>query len=440
MRIGSLFSGAGGLDLAALELFPEASIAWHSEVDPAAAKVLAYHWPDVPNLGDVTHIDWAAVEPVDVLVGGFPCQDVSAAGKRAGLAEGTRSGLWSHMASAIDVLRPQFVLIENVRGLLSAEAVRNLESGSDDVGASGGSGPVLRALGAVLGDLADLRFDAEWACVRASDIGLCHHRARVFILGYPSRPARGVGKDLEVGGDTAGQPVSAVAGADNGVDARRTPSGVRHLGCPAALVAAGENIALLPTPRVADVTGGHRSRSGSRSDELLLPGVAEAYTAGSLLPTPKTTDAHHSSPADLNRKDPGLRAIDGLLPTPTASDCTGGGQHPDRREGHTRQLVDFALASGTPQWGMYERAIRRQELATRPAPSPTEPNKHGRQRLSAAFAEWMMAWPSGWVTDPAIGLSRNDQLHAIGNGVVPPQAVTAFRQLLAAAPTEGAAS
>lgn len=185
MRIGSLFSGAGGLDLAALDLFPGSSMAWHAEIDPAASRVLAHHWPDVPNLGSVTDIDWAAVEPVDVLCGGFPCQDVSAAGRKAGLTEGTRSGLWSHMAAAIDELRPRFVLIENVRGLLSAKAtVRGVEPGSDDLG-DDGPRPVLRALGAVLGDLADLGFDAEWTCVRASDVGACHQRERVFILACP---------------------------------------------------------------------------------------------------------------------------------------------------------------------------------------------------------------------------------------------------------------
>lgn len=180
-----MFSGAGGLDLAALDLFPGSSMAWHAEIDPAASRVLAHHWPNVPNLGSVTDIDWAAVEPVDVLCGGFPCQDVSAAGRKAGLMEGTRSGLWSHMASAIDELRPRFVLIENVRGLLSAKAtVRGVEPGSDDLG-DDSARPVLRALGAVLGDLADLGFDAEWTCVRASDVGACHQRERVFILACP---------------------------------------------------------------------------------------------------------------------------------------------------------------------------------------------------------------------------------------------------------------
>lgn len=185
LRIGSLFSGAGMLDVAAMELFEGSRVVWHCEADPAASKVLAHHWPGVPNLGDVTSIDWSQVEPVDIITGGFPCQDVSAAGHRLGLHAGTRSGLWSHMCAAIAVLRPRFVLIENVKGLLYATAVRDVEPGPDGVG-DGESELVLRALGAILGALADLGYDAVWTCVLASDIGACHHRPRVFVLAYPA--------------------------------------------------------------------------------------------------------------------------------------------------------------------------------------------------------------------------------------------------------------
>jgi hypothetical protein len=95
------------------------------------ARVFSHHWPDAPNLGDITTIDWSQVEPVDILIGGFPCQDVSTVGKRAGLAPGTRSGLWAHMAAAIDALQPEWVVIENVRGLLSSPATRPAAEGDD---------------------------------------------------------------------------------------------------------------------------------------------------------------------------------------------------------------------------------------------------------------------------------------------------------------------
>ncbi len=132
LRVGSLFSGYGGLDLAVEEVF-NARTVWFSEINEPVARVFAHHWPNVPNLGDITMIDWSQVEPVDILRGGFPCQDVSTVGKRAGLAPGTRSGLWAHMATAIEVLQPKWVFIENVRGLLSAPARHaTSEEGKDE--------------------------------------------------------------------------------------------------------------------------------------------------------------------------------------------------------------------------------------------------------------------------------------------------------------------
>lgn len=191
-RIGSLFSGYGGLDLG-VQAVIGGTVAWHVENAPAPAKILAYHWPDVPNYGDITQVDWATVEPVDVLTGGFPCQDVSLAGARAGLMEGTRSGLWSEFAKAISVLRPSLVVIENVRGLLSAKTMEDidetdseLEQWPSGVGEPArGGGSVLNAFGRVLGDLADLGFDSKWVGVRAADAGAPHGRFRIFILAHP---------------------------------------------------------------------------------------------------------------------------------------------------------------------------------------------------------------------------------------------------------------
>lgn len=201
LRVGSLFSGYGGLDLAVERAF-HARTVWFCEVNEPVARVYARRWPGVPNLGDITAVNWEAVEPVDILCGGFPCQDVSTFGKRAGLGPGTRSGLWAYMAAAIDALQPVWVVIENVRGLLSAltrratteqganheqrepghttSAVRDLES--DLWGLGDRPAQPLRALGAVLGDLADLRYDARWLGLPASLIGAPHPRFRIFIL------------------------------------------------------------------------------------------------------------------------------------------------------------------------------------------------------------------------------------------------------------------
>ncbi|WP_435061063.1 DNA cytosine methyltransferase [Amycolatopsis thermoflava] len=205
LRVGSLFSGYGGLDLA-VEHALDAETIWFSENNPHVAGIFAHHWPDAPNLGDITTIDWRNVPPVDVLCGGFPCQDVSTVGKRAGLAPGTRSGLWSYMAAAIDALQPRLVVIENVRGLLSSPAVRSLLEGDDDDqrnpdpatpghatlrhlepdpwGLGDNATRPLRAAGAVLGDLADLRMDAQWIGLPASLVGAPHPRLRIFIIAH----------------------------------------------------------------------------------------------------------------------------------------------------------------------------------------------------------------------------------------------------------------
>jgi DNA (cytosine-5)-methyltransferase 1 len=183
MKIGSLFSGYGGLDLAVAKV-TGAEVAWHCEWDDAPSKVLEKHFPGVPNYRDVSKVDWHSVEPVDILTGGFPCQDLSLAGKRAGMVEGTRSNLWSEFYKAIDILRPNLVVIENVRGLLSAKADSGMEYGPEIMGQLGDR-PALRALGAVLGDLADIGYDAKWAGIRASDANAPHQRFRVFIIAYP---------------------------------------------------------------------------------------------------------------------------------------------------------------------------------------------------------------------------------------------------------------
>ena len=180
IRIGSMFTGYGGLDLAVAAHYG-GSVVWHAEIERAAIGLLEKRWPDVPNLGDVANINWSEVPAVDIITGGFPCQDVSHAGFGRGLRPGTRSGLWEYMAYAIDMLRPQRVIIENVKGLLSSGAHSDMEPCSWCLGDIGGQ-PALRALGSVLGTLADIGYDAQWSSVRASDAGAPHIRSRIFIV------------------------------------------------------------------------------------------------------------------------------------------------------------------------------------------------------------------------------------------------------------------
>ena len=152
--VGSLFSGIGGLDLGLERAGWE--VRWQSEVDPYASRVLAKHWPHVPNLGDVTTTDWSTVEHVDLICGGFPCQPVSQAGLKH--AQDDPRWLWPAMAAAIRHLRPRFVLVENVADL------------------------VVRGLGDVLADLASLRYDAEWEVLPAAAFGAPHRRERLYLL------------------------------------------------------------------------------------------------------------------------------------------------------------------------------------------------------------------------------------------------------------------
>ena len=278
MRIGSLFSGYGGLDMAVTSVL-RADVAWHVEHEGAPSRILAHHYPDIPNHGDITAVDWSAVEPVDIITGGFPCQDISSSGLKAGI-HGQRSGLWSHYARAISHLRPRLVVVENVSALIA------------------------RGLGTVLGDLADLGYDAQWASLSACSVGAPFRRVRVFLVASPT-------------------------GSDSWRSSQR------------------EEPDRVPLPRLKD---GANEHDGPDADRLAL--------------------------------------------------------------GDRRALERWAAVTG------------------RPWPSYCELGTKGQPRLTAQFSEWLMGLPDGWVTDPAIGIGRLDQLKALGNGVVPQQAALALDVLL----------
>jgi DNA (cytosine-5)-methyltransferase 1 len=156
LTFGSLFTGIGGFDLG-LERAGW-TCRWQVEVDPFCQRVLAKHWPAVARYGDIRTLDLERIERVDLICGGFPCQSVSVAGKR--LAQDDPRWLWPEFARVVRALRPRYVLVENVPGLL------------------------VRGLGDVLGDLAALGYDAEWECISAADVGAPHLRNRVWIVGY----------------------------------------------------------------------------------------------------------------------------------------------------------------------------------------------------------------------------------------------------------------
>ena len=322
-RIGSLCSGVGGLDLAALRLFPGSRVAWHCEYDEAPAKILAYHWPSVPNYRDMTVLDWVTLPPVEIVTAGYPCQPFSQAGRRQGVND--ERHLWPFVREAIRHLRPRFTLLENVAGH--------------------------RTLGfdRVLGDLAEDGLDVRWTSLRASDVGAPHHRERLFIL--VSAPDADVRRRTGVE-ERDGGSVEPQLEASLGRDAQRRDADD------------------------ADADGATGAEQGS-----LAPGQTE-----------------------------------GAEP-----EAIGGARRGDSASDQGQPDID---------WGPFRAAVQRWEALTRPASIPTELGRNGKPRLAPAFAEWMMGLPEGWVTDPAIGVSRLQQLKAIGNGVCPQQAVAAFAPLL----------
>jgi len=166
LRVLDLFSGIGGFSLGLERTGGFETVAF-CEIDPFCRRVLARHWPNVPCFEDVTKLKAEDVGPVDVICGGFPCQDISEANHAGEGLDGKRSGLWFEYARLIGELRPDFAIVENTSALLA------------------------RGLGRVLGSLAEVGYDAEWHSIPASALGAVHERDRVWILAYPSATQRG---------------------------------------------------------------------------------------------------------------------------------------------------------------------------------------------------------------------------------------------------------
>lgn len=162
MKVGSLCSGIGGLDLG-LER-AGMTVIWQAEVNTYASDVLERHWPGVPNLGDIRTIEWSGVERPDLVCAGYPCQPFSLAGHRLGSADPRH--LWPAVVDCLRHLEPRWVVLENVAA--------HLTLGFDTV----------------LADLAALGFDAEWSTVSACSVGAPHTRRRLFVVAYPARLGR----------------------------------------------------------------------------------------------------------------------------------------------------------------------------------------------------------------------------------------------------------
>ncbi len=203
ITVGSLFSGIGGIELG-LQQAGGFETKWFVEKDKYAQAILRKHWPSKTIYSDITQVQWEKVQEVDVLTEGFPCQDISYAGKGAGIEEGTRSGLWKEYFKAIHILRPKIVFVENVSALLS------------------------RGLDIVLGDLASIGYDAEWDCIPASAVGAPHRRDRVWIIAYPNsggsqKQPKKLEESVQKGEYRPTDTISSPAGALVRNDCWRTP-------------------------------------------------------------------------------------------------------------------------------------------------------------------------------------------------------------------------
>lgn len=249
-RIGSLFSGYGGLDMAVRAALGGGRAVWHSDIKPASVALLRHHHPDVPNLGDLLHIDYSAAPPIDVLAASWPCQPHSAAGKRLGGKD--PRALWPCVVRAIEATRPSIFFGENVARVTSNGELRR-----------------------VVRSLTRIGYVGAWRCVRASDVGACHRRDRCFVVAVAADAARSVRYARRVAEQGPGESSAARWGrpADRGKQA----------------------LTLLPTPRESDGTKGGPGMRGSSGDLMLPSAVMQ------LLPTPNVADSRNTRNATANR-------------------------------------------------------------------------------------------------------------------------------------------
>lgn len=217
IRVAELCAGYGGLLLSLREAGWPVGLAWYAENDPDAARAMAHHHPDAPNLGDITTTDWGAAGPVGIIAAGWPCQPFSNAGRRKGWSDDR--AIWPAIRDALRVLRPRLFLGENVPAHLA------------------------RGWGRVVRELAAVGYVGSWMCLRASDIGAAHQRDRLFVAAYPA--------DADCG--TVGRNLS--------------PS--EH----ATIRPSLETIAFLPTPRASDGAKGGPNQRGSSGDLGLAAAV-----------------------------------------------------------------------------------------------------------------------------------------------------------------------
>jgi len=251
MRIGSLFSGIGGLELGLERAIPGAHTVWQVEQSAFCRSILARHWPDAERFDDVRTAGVGNLAPVDLICGGFPCQDVSSAGKGAGLA-GERSGLWFEFARIVGELRPEWVVIENV--------------------ASGAN----RWVDAIMAGMGQLDYQALPVPLSAHDVGAPHLRRRVFIVAHAACLGRaGEGKPQQDMVGNRREPPQLRHGqgkTEGGVGGPTADANSKQLreqqgrGCGTSREGPPEPGDAGPAWSAADATGNRRSAEGERAE------------------------------------------------------------------------------------------------------------------------------------------------------------------------------
>jgi len=371
----SLFSGGGGLDLALRIALPQARCVCYVEDEITVASILAARiaegsLDDAPIWSDVRRFDgrpWRG--KVDGIIGGFPCQDLSVAGKRAGI-QGKRSGLWAEFARITREVRPGWVFIENVPGLLANKAMRR-----------------------VLGDLSALGFDAEWMCVRASDVGAPHKRERVFILAYsPSggcgEMAQAKGADWQATESERSSPELAHSGH------RGVPIRPRHEGRTAGQFPPERAIIDCDCTKLENAAWDgergqsrqegrlRRGRCRQTSSRLVGSEVVHAPNSGRREKRGRGDRIGKRADGDRREADGGVGVAGEMVADATCQRCDGTG------------------AAGA-QWRPEPPDCRLFP------PGPAGCGRHGcdlrfhKRKLNPLFVAWLMGWPIWWcITEP----------------------------------------
>jgi len=388
LTVGSLFSGIGGLDLG-LER-AGMKVIWQSEIDPYASRVLAKHWPEVPNHGNIKDIRWGDVVSPDVICGGYPCQPFSTAGKRQGTDDPRH--LWPWVREAISELRPRYAILENVRGHVSL------------------------GLSTVLGEMASIGYDAEWQIVSAASVGAPHRRDRVIIVAYPTgegleRPIGSLierrGNRLANGGTESPDAIGQLANTDNSGHLHRQPqifTAENWLNALGLIGASGTDVANTDSGNTPDgrqreaipsqdtSRGDDRSRSGSDIREVSVGSTRETASNVADTNNSRSGTSERRTNAIWSHKEQGWENES----QPWVSGCG----------------TDVADTDSTPRQQQQKRQV-------------SEPNI-GRR---SGVGQW-------WAVEPNVGRvaygvpNRVDRLKGLGNAVVPQVAELVGRMVM----------